>query len=261
MPGAAERFVRELSRHRAAPVETVEVRCGAGARHLVRISAIDAIEPGDHDLDAERIVAAVGGEPPTCVRLVDLAPLATAPQLWSSIRASGVSDIDGTQDVLGRLPLQVRCRMLADRLANEFARSSACVQESVAKLGLALLAPDYEPSAADVAKFQVTRTLPRWDTGPRSWSDKELVLLQRTMRVAAGDGIPHVDHFPNDPVARRVVASYAASILDDHHLYTRSELAAALSPVFHNVSRLIRLMLNEGALAESSSCYRTQVVT
>lgn len=259
MPGAAERFARELARHRAAAPETVEVRCGSddGNPHRVRISAIDVLEPCDHDVDAERVVAAVGGEPPTCVRLVELAPQATAPQLWAAIRSSAVSDLDGTQDALRRLPAAVRCRLLAARLDEEFASASACVRESVAKLGLPLLSPGYEPTAADVAKFQVTRTLPRWDTGPRSWTDKELVLLQRFLRVAPGESLPHLDQVPNDPVARRVIAGYAASILDDHHLYTRSELATALSPVFHNVGRLVRLLLDERLLEESSACFRT----
>lgn len=261
MAGAAERFARELAHHRAVTEETVAVRCGGspGVRHRVRISAVDVVEPCDHDVEAERVVAAVGGDPPTCLRLVELAPRATAPQLWSSIRGSSVSDVDGTQDALARLPEHVRCRLLAARLHDEFADSSACVRESVAKLGLSLLAREYEPTAADVAKFQLTRTLPRWDTGPRSWTDKELVLLQRMMRVGAGERLPHLDHLPTDPVARRVVALYAASILDDHHLYTRAELAAALTPVFHNASRLIRLLLDERTLEESSACYRTSV--
>lgn len=259
MPGAAERFTRELRRQRTADAEVVAIRCGAGAGalHSVRISAIDVIEPRDHDVEAERVVAAVGGAPPTCLRLAELAPRATAPQLWSSIRASSVTDHDGVQDTLARLPAHVRCRLLAARLHDEFAEASACARESVAKLGLALLAPAYEPSAADVARFQLTRTLPRWDTGPRSWSDKELVLLQRVMLVAPGERRPHLGHLPADPEIRRVVAAYAASILDDHHLYTRSELSAALSPVFHNVSRLVQLMVSHGTLEESSACFRT----
>ncbi len=181
----------------------------------------------------------------------------TAPQLWASVRASGVVDDDGTQDVLGRLPRHVRCRMLAGRLETEFADASGCVRESVAKLGLALLAPGYEPTAADVARFQLTRTLPRWDTGPRWWTDTDLVLLQRVMRVAPGDRRPHLDHWPSDQGARRVVSEYAASMLDDHHLYTRAELAAALSPLFHNVGRLTRLMLDTSTLEESNGCFRT----
>jgi hypothetical protein len=259
MPGAAERFARELRRLRApTAVETVVVRCGAeGAGHRLAVTALEHVEPLDHDLEAERVVVAVGGTPPTCLRLVDLVPVATAPQLWAAVRSSGVSDADGTQDALGRLPLHLRTRLLAARLADEFAGSSACVQESVAKLGLALLAPGYEATSADVARFQLTRTLPRWDTGPRWWTDRELALLQRSLRVAPGERLPHLDHVPTDPVARRVVAGYAASLLDDHHLYTRAELGAALSPVFHNVSRLLRLLLDEQALEESSACFRT----
>lgn len=263
MAGAAERFARELRRLRAAPAETVTVRCGAGdgVAHRLRVAAIDRIEPVDHDLEAERVVAAVGGDPPTCVRLVALAAEATAPQLWSSVRGSGVNDVDGSHDALTRLAPHVLGRLLAARLDAEFAAASACVRESVAKLGLALLAPGYEPSAADVAKFQLTRTLPRWDTGPRDWSDKELVLLHRVMRVGTGEARPHLDQLPTDPMARRVVAQYAASVLDDHHLYTRVELAATLGPVFHNVSRLVRLMLDQRTLEESSACYRTASVS
>ena len=263
MPGAAERFALELRRLRAAnEPETVAVRCGGepGVEHELRITRLDDIEACDHDVDAERVVAAVGGEPPTCLRIADLAPRATAPQLWASVRASGVVDHDGTQDVLGRLPSFVRCRLLAARLDREFGEASECVRESVAKLGLALLAPGYEPTAADVAKFQTTRTLPRWDTGPRAWTDKELVLLHRMMRVAPGERRPHLDAVPHDAAARSVLARYAASTLDDHHLYTRAELTAAMAPLFHNVSRLTRLMLDEGVLEESSACFRTAAV-
>lgn len=258
MPGAAERFAREVRRVRApTAAETIVVCCGNGPGHRLTIAGLDRLEALDHDLEAERVVVAVGGVPPACLRLVDLVPVATAPQLWASIRSSGVSDADGAQEALGRLPLDLRTRLLAARLAEEFAASSACVRESVAKLGLALLAPGYEPTSADVARFQLTRTLPHWDTGPRWWTDRELALLQRSLRVAPGERLPHLDHVPSDPVARRVVAGYAASLLDDHHLYTRAELGAALSPVFHNVSRLIRLLLDEHELEESSACFRT----
>ena len=260
MPGAADRFTREVRRLRAdAAAEEVTIACDAdpGAPHRLRITNVDAVEACDHDVEAERVLSAVGGHVPTCLRLVELLPGASAPQLWASIRASGVSDLDGAQDVLGRLPPAVRCRLLAVRLEEEFAGASPCVRESVAKLGLPLLAPGYEPTAADVARFQLTRTLPHWDTGPRWWSDKELVVLQRLMHVAPGEPLPHLSHLPTDPAARRVVARYAASLLDDHHLYTKAELAAALSPVFHHVSRLVRLLLDEGTLEESSACYRT----
>ena len=259
MPGAAERFARALSNLRAAEADTIEVSCGigGGVPHRVRISGTVSIEACDHDVEAEWVVAAVGGEPPTCLRLVELAASATAPQLWTSVRASAVVGDEVAQDVLARLPAHVRCRMLAARLEDEFAGASDCVRETVAKLGLALLAPGYEPTAADVATFQMTRSLPRWDTGPRWWTDKELVLLQRLMRVAPGERLPHLDHWPSDRSARRLVAEYAATILDEHHLYTRTELGAALSPLFHNVTRLIRSMLDESTLQESSGCFRT----
>ena len=260
MPGAAERFAREVRRLRAtrtdaAPV--VVVRCGTDEAHRLRLAGVDVVEPLDHDVDAERVLGAVGGRLPACLQLADLVPQATPIQLWTSLRGSRVSDHDGSQEALGRLPVEVRGRLLAVRLHDEFADASTSARESVAKLGLALLSPGYEPTAADVARFQLTRTLPHWDTGPRAWSDKELVLLQRLMHVAPGERLPHLGHVPSDPAGRRVLAQYAASLLDDHHLYTRSELAATLSPIHHHAARLIRLMLDEHTLEESSACYRT----
>jgi hypothetical protein len=260
VPGAASRFANELrSAIVAARGEIIEVPCGP-ATHRLETTGDDAdgFLALDHDDAAERVVLAVGGAPPPCLVLVDVLTDITVPRLWSVMVAQhGRRTPPPPDDVLVRLPSRPTRRLLATHLAREFDTAGAAVRESVAKLGLALLAPTYELTPDDLNRFQRTREFPRWDVGPRPWTDQELVLLHRWFRSPGGDRLPHVGAVPTDPAARRVVAQFAADTLDDHHLYTRAELAAALSPIFHNVSRLVRLLLDHDLLEESNGCFRT----
>ena len=266
MPGAAQRFASELRTATELARRTeLTIECGpTGKPHRLEVTGDDAdhLVALDHDEAAERVVVAVGGTPPPCLQLVDLLPTTTGPTLWNAVLLASRTTtpskpLPPPDDVLTRLPPQTLRRLLATRLQHEFADAGPAAQESVAKLGLPLLAPTFEPTPQDVAKYNFTRAFPRWDTGPRWWSDGELVLLDRWFRAAPGDRYPHLGHLPNDALSRRVIAQFTADTLDDHHLYTRAELAAALTPIFHNVSRLIRLLLDERLLEESSGCFRT----
>jgi hypothetical protein len=259
VPGAAERFANELRvANEVAQRSILTLPCVAGhPPHRLELDG-ERLLPLDHDEAAERVVVAVGGNPPPCLVLVDLLPGATVPRLWDALLSHhGRPSPPPPDEVLARLPSADLRRLLAGRLADEFAPAGPAVHESVAKLGLALLAPAFELTPQDVAKYQRTRSFPRWDTGPEAWTDDELVLLHRWFRAAPGDRLPHLGGVPHDPTAQRVVARFAAATLDDHHLYTRAELAQSLSPVFHHVSRLVRLLLAERLLEESTACYRT----
>jgi hypothetical protein len=264
VPGAAERFATELrTADEIARRAIVEIDCAPGQRpHRLEPSS----EPGgdrryrtlDHDEAAERVVAAVGGEPPPCLVVVDALPDVSGPRLWAVLLAQHGRPAPPAPDaLLTRLPPALVRHLLARRLAEEFAGSGSAVHESVAKLGLALLAPGFELTPQDVDKYQRTRSFPRWDAGARAWRDAELVQLDRWFHAAPGDRLPHLAHLPTDPMGRRVIAQFVADTLDDHHLYTRTELAAALSPIFHNVSRLVRLLLDQRLLEESNGCFRT----
>jgi hypothetical protein len=268
VPGAASRFANELrtATDVARRGTVLDVACASAPTgptdlpHRLEVTGDegDHLVPLDHDETAERVVVAVGGTPPPCLQLVDLLPEVTGPRLWTAILAQhGRKSPPPPDDLLTRLPSQTLRRILANRLAREFEHAGPAVQESVAKLGLALLAPTFELTPADVAKYELTRAFPRWDVGTRAWTDRELVQLDRWFRAAPGDRLPHLAHLPTDPLARRAVARYASDTLDDHHLYTRAELAAALAPVFHNVARLVRLLLDERLLEESNGCFRT----
>ena len=260
MPGAASRFTTEL---RASIVgargELVEVACGPTTHRLETTGDdADGYRALDHDEAAELVVIAVGGAPPPCLVIADVLHEVTVARLWSAMLAQhGRVAPPPPDDVLVRLPSRPLRRILATHLAREFDRAGPAAKESVAKLGLALLAPTFELTPDDLNRFQRTREFPRWDVGARPWADDELVLLHRWFRSSSGDRLPHLGAVPTDPAARRVVAEFAADTLDDHHLYTRAELAAALTPIFHNVSRLVRLLLDHGLLEESSGCFRT----
>jgi hypothetical protein len=259
VPGAAERFASELRiATEVAQRSVVILPCVPGQRDHRLEPAGDRLVPVDHDEAAERVVVAVGGTPPPCLVLIDLLPGVTTPRLWDALLAQhGRTPPPPPDDVLSRLPSADLRRRLARCLADEFAGAGPAVRESVAKLGLALLAPTFELTPQDVAKYQRTRGFPRWDTGPEPWTDDELLLLQRWFRAAPGDRVPHLGGVPHDRTGQRAVARLAAGTLDDHHLYTRAELTQALSPIFHNVSRLVRLLLDERLLEESNACYRT----
>jgi hypothetical protein len=260
VPGAADRFASELrTADEVARSEIVRVECApAQPPHRLEPRGDGRYATLDHDEAAERVVAAVGGAPPPCLVVVDLLSDVNGPRLWAVLLAQhGRIAPPPPDDALTRLPPTVVRRLLATRLAEEFADAGPAVHESVAKLGLALLAPGFELTPQDVEKYQRSRAFPRWDTGPRAWRDTELMQLDRWFRAAPGERLPHLTHLPVDPLARRVITQFAADTLDDHHLYTRTELAAALSPIFHNVSRLVRLLLDHRLLEESNGCFRT----
>lgn len=124
------------------------------------------------------------------------------------------------------------------------------------------LADGFGYSRDVAARFQVTRELPRWDTGERRWSERELVILFRCLRTpvaSSGARVPHLAELPRNPAARRTVALFVADLLESHHVFTRDEVAERLTPIHRNVAQLIRLLMTEGTLAETSGGYRTRL--
>ncbi len=146
---------------------------------------------------------------------------------------------------------------LAGSLELEFADASETVRDAVAQLGLSLLGDRFSVTAPVVTKFRMTREFPHWDTGARRWSDKELVLLHRMMRVSRGEARPHVDVIPADPLARATLARFVADGLDGHRVLSRTDLNAALRPTVRNVPQMVGLLLSSGALVSTQDGYRT----
>jgi hypothetical protein len=230
----------------------VGVRC-AGEVHQL---AFDAFAPDavDHDDAAEAALLALGGTPPLCLQIVSAVERSTPAVLWSALRGAGPADTD----VLAALPVPHRRILLARALHDEFADASAPVRDSVAQLGLALLA-DTPPSLDTLeVKFRMTRELPHWDPGPGPWSDKELVLLARCMRAGRGDPRPHLTYLPADPLARQAVAKYLVALLDPARVLTPADLRAALSTTFRNVRAVTSLLLAEGHLEASGGGHRVR---
>ena len=236
------------TRLRALAGRPVEVAC-TGTTHRLAFDG-RAYAAVDHDEQAEAVLRAVGGDEPACTQLVRLAPPATAAELWTAL-SGGAGDLP-----LTALPATHLRVLLAQALQREFAEAGEAVRDSVGQLGLALLGDP--PPAIDTlaAKFQITRELPHWDPGPGPWTDRELVLLHRCSRTTPGDDRPHLELLPRDPVARRAVATYAASLLDPARVHREADLRAALSHTFRNVKALTALLVKEGALVERDGGYR-----
>jgi hypothetical protein len=239
-------FAREVVQvgRRLAAGPPVTIACGGATHRLVLTRGGDGdLEAVDHDEAAEAVVASLGGEPPACVAVVATASVADVPAWWAAVTAPAV-------------PLRVlapghRRFFLARELRREFDGAGAAVRDSVAQLGLALLGD--APVATDAVrlKYQMTRELPRWETGPGPWSDKELVLLHRCFRGAAGEARPHLVTLPTDPLARATVARYVVGLLDPARVLGPDDLRVALSPTFRNVRALTALLVGEGVLVPS----------
>lgn len=213
----------------------------------------------DHDEAAEAALLALGGPEPMCSRIVAAVDAAGPAVLWATLDPRGAWSAPA--DVaLSLLPASIRRMLLAEALEAEFAGAAGTVRDAVAQLGLALLG-DLTPLQVDAlrTKFQLTREFPRWDPGPGPWSDKELVLLSRCMRSAAGEPRPHLVLLPADPLARQAVAKYAAALLDHERYLTPADLRAALAPTFRNVKALTALLVSEGLLVEGNGQYRVRV--
>lgn len=236
----------------------VPVEC-SGAMHHLRFDG-QGFFARDHDEAGEAALRALGGNEPACLRVVSAAGTATAAHWWASLdpRSPAVPELHRELQVV---PDPVRRTLLAVALQEEFGDAATAVRDSVAQLGLALLGDG--PLAMDSlrAKFQSTREFPRFDPGPGPWSDKELVLLARCMRSAAGEPRPHLVLLPVDPLARRAVAKYAVALLDGERFLTAADLRAALAPTHRNVKALRALLVTEGVLAERDGQYRVRTTT
>lgn len=232
--------------------QPVDVRC-SGAVHQLRF---DGFVPyaSDHDEAGEAALLALGGTPPPCLQVVAAVGRSTPAVWWSALGGAGGP---GT-DVLAVLPSPHRRTLLAQALHAEFAGAAAPVRDSVAQLGLALLADDPPPLDTLEVKFRMTRELPHWDPGPGPWSDKELVLLARCMRAAPGDARPHLTYLPADPLARQAVAKYLVALLDPARVLTPADLRASLSTTFRNVRAVTSLLVAEGHLEASDGGHRVR---
>lgn len=246
----------ELARRRRDLVQDqLAVDC-EGARHHVRFDGRNWYAD-DHDEAAEAALQALGGAKPPCIRMVESIAEATPAELWSTFDAR--MPTAPILPVLRTIPADVRAVLLASGLADEFADASAPVRDAVAQLCLAVLGDG--PVAVDVlrTKFLLTREFPHWDPGPGPWSDKELVLLARCMRAAAGEDRPHLILLPSDPLARRAVAKYAVGLLDHERFLTVNDLRAALSATHRNLKALTSLLISEGLLVGGDGQYRVRV--
>lgn len=250
-----------------------EVPCGAG-RHSMRYQptasgrAAGALVADDHDLEAERVVLAVGGAPPPCVALLDEVARASSGALCAALgrRAGPASTaapaaLPGGGPDLAVLPVDVLRAVLVARLATEFAGAGSVVRAAVARLSLSLLAERFALTPALATRLQMAREFPRWDTGARAWTDKELVLLHRLFRTTPNDLRPQLPSVPGDEVARRTVALYLVGLLDDHRVLSKRDLAATLAPVHPNVAQLTRLLVGERLLEPVEGGYRTRPVS
>ncbi len=234
-----------------------EIACD-GNTHAVGLARL-RLDPIDHDVESEQIVAALGGPLPPCLALARAVQVATSWDLWAVLAdlplPGGSDSLD--RQLLGLMPrghLQV---FLAGSIQVEFAQASATVRDAVAQLGLALLGDRFSVTPPIVTKFRMTREFPHWDTGPRRWSDKELVLLHRMMRVSKGEARPHVDIIPADPLARATLARFIADGLQGHRVLSRADLNAALRPTVRNVPQMVGLLLSTGFLVSTLDGYRT----
>lgn len=240
----ARLFAREVEQvgRRLASGPAVEVACEGQAAHRIGFDG-DDLFAADHDETAEAVVGSLGGRPPQCIRIVDAAGAADVARWWSALLPGR-----GFDEPLRDLPEGHRRYFLARALRQEFADAGVAARDSVGQLGLALLATTPPPLDTLRVKYQMTRELPHWDTGPGPWSDKELVLLHRCFRAAPGEARPHLVVLPADPLARSAVARYAVGLLDPARVLAPDELRSALSPTFRNVRALTSLLVNEGLL-------------
>ena len=234
----------------------VEVPCG-GTTHRLAFDGHRYFADA-HDEQAEAVLQAVGGVAPLCIRLVTAVGSATPPQLWSALAARQASSSSPDDDPLVALPESHLRVALARALHEEFLDAATPVRDAVAQLGLALLARDGARTELLAVKFQMTREFPHWDPGAGPWSDKELVLLARCMRSAAGEPRPHLELLPADPLARHAVAKYVVALLDPERTHSWPDLRVALSPTFRNVRALTNLLVAEGLLEHDDGRYRVR---
>jgi hypothetical protein len=248
----AQTLTSRLQELAASP--DLEVACG-GTFHRVAFDG-GRFYADDHDEAAEAVLQAVGGEAPMCLRLVEAVATAGTAQLWAALetRPSAVP----FDPVLHTLPASYLRVLLARALQEEFLDASPTVRDAVGQLGLALAGVEAPPIDLLRTRYQLTRELPHWDPGPGPWSDRELVLLSRCMRMGAGEARPHLQLLPSDALARRAVATYVIALLDADRTLTWGELRAALSPTFRNVRALSSLLIAEGLLDETEGGYRVR---
>jgi hypothetical protein len=246
-------------RLRALRAEEIEVSCD-GTTHRLRLG--DDAPPlvaVDHDTSTEAVLGVLGGSAPTCMTVVEAARAARTVDYWSALRGS---DAGGG---LLALPAPVLAVFVAGALATEFAGASPAVRDVVAKLGLALLDPHFAVTPRAVTQFQRTRRLPTFDVGDREWSDRELEMLTRCLRVPSPardaqplrrEVRPRLDVVPTHPEARRAVARYCAGMLRADRVLSEADVRAALSPTLRNVRALIALLVSEGLLDAQPGGFR-----
>ncbi len=210
----------------------------------------------DHDVDAEQTLVALGGPTPACLELIKIIETVDDVHVWNSLAI--VASPGAPRHPLQLLPESHRRALLAERLHGGYRRASPCVRNSIAKLGLVVLSGSLsEPNVR--IKYQMTREFPTWDVGVRPWTDKELVLLQRHLRVSKDEQRPYLTAIPTEVVARRTIAFFLADSLEDHRILSKRDLTARLKPFHSNANALIRLLTNERVVEATNDGYRTSV--
>lgn len=236
----------------------VGVACG-GAVHRIRFDG-DALCADHHDPQDEAVLQVIGGQPPPCMRAVDALTRATSAVLWFALAtkeaAGGDDAAEWPEQPLCALPAAHLRVFLARALAAEFACAGQAARAHVARLGLALVAPAPRPAEALEPAFQLTRELPRWNIGPVTLSDRELVLIGRWIAPPEGASGPRLRGLPKDPVARRAVARYLAWLLGSEGMVSKEQMKALLPTGFPAVHAVVNLMVSEGVLERTNGGYR-----
>ena len=255
--GPAAIFDAELDRavQRIRHVE-FGVACG-GTTHRMRFDG-ECLRADHHDAEGEAILEVIGGTPPACVLTINALADATSMTLWNALATKEAADdpaLEWPDHPLCTLPTEHLRVFLAQALSNEFSRGGAAVRDHIARLGLALLAAAPRPAEALRPMFQMSREFPRWNMGSGAWSDRELMLIGRWVEPPGDGSSPRLRGLPKDPIARRAIARFLASLLAGKPRVARSDVRQLLSPQLHDTRAVIALLTTEGLLASAGGAY------
>lgn len=206
----------------------LEVRC-EGVIHRVR-GVHDPVAV-DHDLDAEQVLAALGGTTPACLSVVRAWPRATLEGIRVALDDPGDNhpsqDIADLTAAVAALPAEQVAWRVAELLLAATARASPAVRSRSAQLGLHLLSPPHLADEARHARFRRAIRWPRFDIGARDWDAAELDVLATWLTPTAG-GRFRVDYLPRRTAERSVVLRCVADQLDTGARYSDTDLRQTL---------------------------------